>query len=133
MNRSTRSLARLTGWACIAIGVGHVGLGVQRSVPGSGTVSPTMESQEAFYNTIFIGYGLAWLRASREDRPDRVIEAAAFMALGGAARLVAAARKGLPHSFYVGLTAVEFALPAAVLATTRKKAVALPARTTSSS
>jgi hypothetical protein len=123
LNNSLRTLTRLTGWACIAIGVGHVALGVERSVPGEGQVSPTMESQEAFYNSIFVGYGLTWLRASQDDRPDRVVEAAAFMALGGVARLIAMVRKGVPHPFYVGLTAVEFVVPAIVVALNRNQAV----------
>ena len=121
MNNSLRTLSRLTGWACIAIGIGHVGLGVERSVPGAGPVSPTLESQEAFYNSIFIGYGLTWLRAGQDDRPDRVVEAAAVMALGGVARLIALARKGAPHPLYAGLTAVEFVVPAIVVAVARKQ------------
>ena len=121
MNRSLSTFTRLTGWACIAIGIGHVALGVERSVPGQGPVGPTMESQEAFYNSIFVGYGLSWLRASQDDRPDRVVEAAAFMALGGAARLIAMARKGMPHPFYVALTGVEFVVPAIVVALNRTK------------
>jgi hypothetical protein len=123
MNNSLRTLTQLTGWACIAIGVGHVALGVERSVPGAGPVSPTLESQEAFYNAIFIGYGLTWLRASQDDRSDRVIEAAAVMGVGGVARLIAMARKGAPHPLYAGLTAVEFVVPAVVLALARSKAM----------
>jgi hypothetical protein len=121
VNSSLRTLTQLTGWACVGIGVGHLVLGVERSVPGAGRVSPTLESQEAFYNSIFIGYGLTWLRASQEDRPDRVVEAAAIMALGGVARLVAAARRGAPHRMYVGLTAVEFVVPAVVAALARNE------------
>lgn len=86
-------------------------------------MSPTLESQEAFYNSIFVGYGLSWLRASQDDRPDRVVEAAAVMALGGVARLIAMARKGAPHPLYVGLTAVEFVVPAIVVALARNKIV----------
>jgi hypothetical protein len=82
-----------------------------------------MESQEAFYNSIFVGYGLSWLRASQDDRPDRVVEAAAFMALGGVARLIAMARKGMPHPFYVALTGVEFVVPATVVALNRNKTI----------
>ena len=118
---SLETLSRLTGWACIAIGLGHVALGVERSVPGAGLVSPTLESQEAFYNSIFVGYGMTWLRASRDDRPERVVEAATVMALGGVARLIAAARSGAPHRLYVGLTAVEFVVPAVVVALARKE------------
>jgi hypothetical protein len=120
---SLRTLTRVTGWACIAIGVGHIGLGVERSVPGAGHVSPTLESQEAFYNSVFVGYGLTWLRATQDDRPDRVLEAAAVMALGGVARLIAMARKGAPHPLYAGLTAVEFVLPAIVVVLARNKTV----------
>ncbi len=121
MHNSLKSLTRLTGWSCIAIGVGHIALGVERSVPGAGQVSPTLESQEAFYNSVFVGYGLTWLRASQDDRPDRVVEAAAVMALGGVARLIAAARRGAPHRLYVGLTAVEFVVPAVVAALVRNE------------
>jgi drug/metabolite transporter superfamily protein YnfA len=126
VNNPLRTLTRLNGWACIGIGVGHVVLGVERSIPGAGQVSPTLESQDAFYNSIFIGYGLTWLRASQDDRPDRVVEAAAVMALGGVARLIAAARRGAPHRLYVGLTAVEFVVPAVVAALARNEPVAGP-------
>jgi hypothetical protein len=119
VNDPLKTLTKLTGWVCIAIGAGHVVLGVERSVPGAGQVSPTLESQEAFYNSIFIGYGLTWLRASQDDRPDRVVEAAAVMALGGVARLIAAGRRGAPHRLYVGLTAVELVVPAVVAALAR--------------
>lgn len=121
LNTSLSTLARLTGWACMAIGAGHIVLGVERSVPGAGAVSPTVESQENFYNAVFIGYGFTWLRASQDGRTDRVVEAAAIMALGGAARIVAAARRGAPHRFYVGLTVVEFAVPAVVAALARRE------------
>ncbi len=124
MDRSLTMLSRATGWACVAIGAGHVALGVRRSVPGAGHVSPTLESQEAFYNSVFIGYGLTWLHASREDRVDRAVEAGGVMALGGLARLVAIKRAGTPHPFYLGLTAVEFAVPAAVVALARRKGTA---------
>ena len=124
MNNSLRILSRLTGWACIAIGLGHVGLGVERSVPGAGPVSATLESQEAFYNSIFVGYGLTWLRASQDERADRAVEAAAVMALGGVARLIAMARKGAPHPLYAGLTAVEFVVPAIVVALARNQTTA---------
>ncbi len=127
MNSSLRTLTRLTGWSCIAISIGHVGLGVERSVPGAGQVSPTLESQEAFYNSIFVGYGLTWLRASQDDRADRVVEAAAVMALGGVARLIAIARRGTPHRFYLGLTAVEFVVPAVVAALARNERASGPA------
>lgn len=120
MDASLTKLSRATGWACVAIGAGHVALGVQRSVPGAGHVSPTLESQEAFYNSVFIGYGLTWLHASREGRTDRAVEAGGVMALGGIARLVALKRAGAPHPFYLALTAVEFAVPAAVTVLARR-------------
>lgn len=121
MNDQLNNLTRLTGWTCIAIGAGHVLLGVNRSVPGAEKVSATMESQEAFYNAIFVGYGLSWLRATQDGRRDRVLEAAAVMGLGGVARLVAIARKGPPHRLYLGLTAVELAVPAAVAVLARNR------------
>ncbi len=126
MHSTLRTLTQMTGWACIAIGFGHVVLGVERSVPGAGQVSPTLESQEAFYNSIFIGYGLTWLRVSQDNRADRVVEAAAVMALGGAARLFAAARRGAPHRLYIGLTAVEFVVPAVVAALARRETIVRP-------
>ena len=102
MNETLRTVTRLTGWACTAIGLGHIALGVERSVPGAGEVSPTVESQESFYNAVFVGYGLTWLHAARDGRTDRAVEAAAVMGLGGIARVVAAARRGAPSPLLRG-------------------------------
>jgi hypothetical protein len=118
---NVRRLSMLTGASCVAIGAYHLAFGVA-SVPGETDANATVDSRERFYAVFFGAYGLAWLRAARRD-PVPVGEVRALSALlaaGGGARVVSLVTKGSPHWFQNVLTAVEFALPAAFFAMTRR-------------
>ena len=78
-----RTVGRLTGWACIAIG------GIQlvdgtRGEPGM-TDDATVDSHVRLMGPVFAGYGVAWLDAVADDEPDldRMRLLAGLMALGG--------------------------------------------------
>jgi hypothetical protein len=115
--RLLRTLARLSGAACTAIGSYHFMFG-SASVPGENAADATVDSRERFYGAIFAGYGAAWIRATRQ-RPIAATDVRALsglMMVGGAGRLISAARTGRPHWFQELLTAVEFAAPGVLLA-----------------
>jgi hypothetical protein len=112
MSTALEKLSAATGATCTGIGVFHL-LGGTSSVPGERTAGPTVDSRERFYGAIFGGYGLAWLRASRQSPPNptEIRWLAGIFLLGGGGRLLSLARTGRPHWFQDVLTAVELALP----------------------
>lgn len=114
--------ATAMGLACTAIGANHAVLGL-RSVIGAGDArgNVDLDSQERFYGAMFAGYGLAWLDLARQPAPSpRAVRfLSVVMAMGGAARVISMLERGRPQPFYVGLTAIEFVAPAALVAMTR--------------
>lgn len=109
-----RTLGRVTGWTCIAIG-GLQFLGGTRTEPGMAG-DPTVDSHVRFMGPVFAGYGLGWLDAASRPEPDvnRMRALAWLMAIGGAGRLATRATLGRPHRFHDLLLAVEFAAPVVV-------------------
>lgn len=112
MARLLRQLVLIMGIACAAIGVLHLATGVG-SVPGEGSAGATVDNRERFYGAVFLGYGLAWIWASRQSPvPSAVVRfLAAVLLLGGVGRLVSLAVDGPPHWFQTVLMAIELALP----------------------
>ncbi|NML51730.1 DUF4345 domain-containing protein [Streptomyces sp. R302] len=112
MARTLRTLTRLMGWSCVAIGLYHVLLG-NAALPGAASAGATVDSWGRFMGAAFVGYGLAWLWAARR-RPipaQAVRLLAAVFLLGGAGRLLSLAMHGWPHGFQIALTVIELALP----------------------
>ncbi|MDI3406242.1 DUF4345 domain-containing protein [Streptomyces cavernicola] len=107
-----KGLALLMGYACVAIGLFHVVLGIA-SVPGEESAGATVDSRERFYNAIFLGYGLSWLWVARQSPiPAKLVHAlTAVFLLGGIGRLLSIAVHGLPHWWQLPLTALELLLP----------------------
>ena len=107
-----RRLTTIMGWACVLIGAVHL-VGGAATVPGEPAADPTVDSRERFYAAVFVGYGLAWIRAARQ-RPLPVADVrglAAIMAVGGAARIGSWVQRGRPHWLQCVLTGVEVLLP----------------------
>ena len=106
-------VARVTGWACLLVGVGHLAGGAA-TVPGEAGTDATVDSRERFYGAVFAGYGAAWWWAARQRPiPAPLIRwLAAIMFLGGLGRLLSRATRGRPHGFQDVLTFVELTLPA---------------------
>lgn len=69
MARLLKWLAMAMGITCAAIGLYHLALGIA-SVPGEASTGATVDSRERFYNAIFFGFGLAWIRAARQCCPS---------------------------------------------------------------
>ncbi|ULN53416.2 DUF4345 domain-containing protein [Mycolicibacillus parakoreensis] len=109
-----RTLGRVTGWACVAIGAVQW-LGGVRAEPGMAH-DATVDSHVRFMGPVFAGYGLGWLDAASAAEPDlhRMRRLAGLMALGGIGRLVTRASLGRPHRFHDLLLGVEFAAPVVV-------------------
>lgn len=116
-----RTLGRVTGWACIAIG-GIQLVGGARREPGM-IGDATVDSHVRFMGPVFAGYGLAWLDTTTASEPDlnRMRLLAGLMALGGIGRLATRATLGRPHRFHDLLLAVELAAPVAVEALGRRE------------
>ncbi|NUS44369.1 MAG: DUF4345 domain-containing protein [Mycobacteriaceae bacterium] len=112
MTTALKWLSSIMGWACVAIGVLHMVLGVD-AVPDMADSGVTADSQSRFFGALFVGYGLAWLWAVR-DKPVNTTAIrwlAGIFALGAVGRLLSIAVHGLPHWFQLVLTAIEVALP----------------------
>lgn len=114
-----RTMGRVTGWTCVAIGGVQLAGGV-RGEPGM-TGDATVDSHVRFIGPVFAGYGLGWLDAAAAPEPDldRMRLLAGLMAVGGIGRLVTRATVGRPHRFHDLLLAVELAAPIVVEALAR--------------
>ncbi|MGV9719227.1 DUF4345 domain-containing protein [Nocardia beijingensis] len=112
MSSALKWLSMVMGLACVAIGILHIALGVD-SVPDMGSAGVTADSQSRFFGAIFVGYGLAWIRAARQSPiPAAAVRMlAGIFLLGAVARFVSVAVHGWPHWFQIVLTAVELVLP----------------------
>ncbi|MFG2611313.1 DUF4345 domain-containing protein [Streptomyces anulatus] len=112
MARALRMFAWLMGVACVAIGLFHV-IGGNAAIPGESDAGATLDSLGRFFGAIFVGYGLVWLWAARQDPvPARVVRwLAAVFLLGGIGRILSLAAHGWPHPFQVALALIELAFP----------------------
>jgi Domain of unknown function (DUF4345) len=103
------------GIAAVLIALGHIALGPV-IIPGGVPVNPTMDSEDRFYATIFLGFGLAllWCAGSIEGRAQVLRFLLLLFFLGGCARLISIWLVGPPHPFFQAMTALELLLPPAV-------------------
>ncbi|NKY59013.1 DUF4345 domain-containing protein [Nocardia flavorosea] len=130
MQKTLRRLCWVMGVACVLIGLEHLIVGPQ-TVPDTGDLTATDDSQNRFFSAIFAGYGIAWVWAARQSPipADAVRLLAAVFLAGGIARLLSVAVHGRPHWFVIALTVVEFTLPPVFFWLTREagdRARALP-------
>jgi len=107
-----QGLLALGGTAAVGIALLHIVLG-PASIPGSVPVNATMDSEDRFYATLLLAYGLAVLECVRDvDRRAHRIKLLALVFLGGfVARVISAAVVGLPHPFFIVRAALELVLP----------------------
>ena len=107
-----KALLLLLGTTIILISLMHVAIG-PASIPGAVPVNATMDSEDRFYAVFFLAYGAALLWCARDvaGRARQVRLLMAIFFLGGVARIVSMLQAGLPHPFFVTMTAIELLLP----------------------
>ena len=112
MRRALQGILIVGGIAAVLIALSHIALG-PASIPGSIPVNPTMDSEDRFYATIFLGFGLAllWCVGSIDRRSKVIRFLIALFFLGGCARVISIVLVGPPNLFFQAMTALELLLP----------------------
>jgi hypothetical protein len=112
MKRTLQVFLALFGVTTILIGLLHVAIG-PGAIPGSIPVNATMDSEDRFYATIFVGFGLTvlWCVRGIEDKGMVVIALALALFAGGLARIVSIVAVGLPNTFFIAMTVLELVIP----------------------
>ncbi|MEZ5694618.1 MAG: DUF4345 domain-containing protein [Altererythrobacter sp.] len=107
-----RALIWLFGLVCCCIALSHIAIGPS-VIPGSIPVNATMDSEDRFYATLFLGFGAAMIWCSRDLAARRGAFGALLLIffLGGIARLVSWAAVGPPDALFIFLGALELILP----------------------
>src|ERR1700688_3088081 len=115
MRSALQAILTVGGIAAVLIASGHIVLG-PAFIPGSVPVNPTMDSEDRFYATIFLGFGvtLLWCAGAVERRAQIIRFLVSLFFLGGCARLVSMAFVGPPNVFFQVMTALELLLPPAI-------------------
>ena len=106
---------RLLAPITVLAGLSHVVLGLNADVllganaPAELRSDPVLDSQNRFYGTIFMGYGVLLFLCATDLRKYALLFRilGGFIFLGGIARLISAALHGLPTSPVVGLIIIE--------------------------
>jgi hypothetical protein len=112
MGGALRGFVALFGATCCVIALTHIAFG-PASIPGSVPVNATMDSEDRFYATLFLGFGAALIWCAR-DLPRREPVFGALLSvffLGGIARLISWAAVGSPGALFTFLGGLELVLP----------------------
>jgi apolipoprotein N-acyltransferase len=112
MKRLLAAFVALFGIICAIIGMTHVVFGPS-SIPGSVPVNATMDSEDRFYATLFVAFGIALFWCSRDlgERRGIFFALLATFFASGLARIVSLLAAGPPHPLFQFLTGVELGLP----------------------
>ena len=112
MERILPALVWIFGAVCIVIALVHIAVGPS-SIPGSIPVNATLDSEDRFYASLFLGFGAALIWCSRAlgERAGVFYALLAVFFIGGVARFVSYLQVGLPHPLFQFLWAVELVLP----------------------
>jgi len=116
MKALLKGFVLLFGAVCMVIALVHIGYG-PASIPGSVPVNATMDSEDRFYATLFLGFGAANIWCA-QDLGTRAVTFRALMLvffIGGIARLISVLQVGLPSPLFVFLGSLELAIPPIVL------------------
>ncbi len=112
MRRTLEIFVLLFGLTCIAISLVHIAIGPS-AIPGSVPVNATMDSEDRFYATLFLGFGVALAWCSRKLEARRTVFGWLMLLffLGGVARVISALQVGMPNTFFQVMGALELILP----------------------
>ena len=100
------------GAVCMTIALIHIAFG-PASIPGSVPVNATMDSEDRFYATLFLGFGAAMIWTCRDLPARRTVFTVLMWVFfaGGLARLVSAAMVGMPGDLFLFLGGLELLIP----------------------
>jgi Domain of unknown function (DUF4345) len=114
MLRALSLFTALFGLVCTGIALTHLAIG-PLSIPGSIPVNATMDSEDRFYATLFLGFGLAAVWSSRDlrSRNGLFVTLMAVFFVGGLARIVSFIMAGPPNDFFEVMTVLELVIPPA--------------------
>ncbi|WP_176399697.1 DUF4345 domain-containing protein [Novosphingobium sp. B 225] len=103
------------GAVCAAIALVHIAFG-PASIPGSVPVNAIMDSEDRFYATLFLGFGLAhiWAAQDLSQRSGLVLAMQAVFFAGGLARLISVVAVGWPSGLFIFLGGLELVIPVGV-------------------
>lgn len=121
MVATLRWFVAVFGLVCIGIALAHIVFG-PTAIPGSIPVNPTMDSEDRFYATLFLGFGAALIWAAQDLAARRGVFLALLgvFFLGGIARIVSWLAVGPPVPLFVFLGALELMMPPAMWAWHRR-------------
>lgn len=110
--RLLRWFLAVFGMVCAGIALAHIAFGPS-AIPGSVPVNATMDSEDRFYATLFLGFGLAHVWASRDlaRRAQTVLALQAVFFVGGLARIISLISVGPPIALFLFLGGLELAIP----------------------
>ena len=112
MSRLLSVLIMVFGFVCCLIALGHIVFG-PAIIPGSIPVNATMDSEDRFYATLFLGFGAALMWCSRDLRARDALFGGLLVTffLSGVSRVVSAIAVGWPNHLFIFLGALELGLP----------------------
>lgn len=112
----------LFGAVCTGIALVHIVFG-PASIPGSVPVNAVMDSEDRFYATLFLGFGLAHIWAARDlaQRGGIVLAMQATFFAGGIARIISWLAVGSPGPLFTFLGALELVIPPLVWLAIRRE------------
>jgi Domain of unknown function (DUF4345) len=112
MSKILSALILIFGIVCCLIAIGHIALG-PAIIPGAIPVNATMDSEDRFYATLFLGFGAALMWCSRDLKARHSLFGALLVTffLAGVSRIISAIAVGWPGHLFVFLGALEFLLP----------------------
>ena len=115
MRAALQAILIIGGIAAVLIALGHIVFGPS-FIPGAVPVNPTMDSEDRFYATIFLGFGVAvlWCAGSIERRAHVLRFLVLVFFFAGCARIISIMVVGPPNAFFQAMTALELLLPPAI-------------------
>jgi hypothetical protein len=100
------------GAICMTIAMLHILFGPP-VIPGSVPVNATMDSEDRFYATLFLGFGatLIWCGRDLGARGQAFGALLIVFLVGGLARIFSVLAVGMPHPLFQFLGLLELAMP----------------------